>query len=143
VLLLHKISDCQSLLENQKSWQYGTYTLQTSAAVTRKWLLQVWLPVASTVPPRPLPTDSLLDHEAKSQPPVFLCWHGCYLGSPGWLSGIEFACQCRRGWFNPWVENIPWRRKWRPTSVFLPGKHHGQKSLVGYSPWDCKELDTI
>ena len=34
-----------------------------------------------------------------------------------------------------------WRRKWQPTPVFLPGEFHGQKSLVGYSPWDCKELD--
>ena len=31
---------------------------------------------------------------------------------------------------------IPWRRKWQPTTVFLPGKSHGQRSLVGYSPWD-------
>ena len=36
----------------------------------------------------------------------------------------------------------PWRRKWQPTLVILPGKSHGQKSLVGYSPWDCKESDT-
>ena len=28
------------------------------------------------------------------------------------------------------------------TPVFLPGKSHGWRSLVGYSPWDCKELDT-
>ena len=35
----------------------------------------------------------------------------------------------------------PWRRKWQPTPVFLPGKFHGQRSLVGYSPWGCKELD--
>jgi len=34
------------------------------------------------------------------------------------------------------------RRKWQPTLVFLPGKSHGQRSLVGYSPWGCKELDT-
>ena len=34
-----------------------------------------------------------------------------------------------------------WRRKWQPTTVFLPGKSHGQRSLVGYSPWGCKELD--
>ena len=33
-----------------------------------------------------------------------------------------------------WVRKIPWRRKWLPTPVFLPGKSHGQKSLVGYSP---------
>ena len=35
----------------------------------------------------------------------------------------------------------PWRREWLPTTVFLPGKFHGQKSLAGYSPWDCKESD--
>ena len=36
----------------------------------------------------------------------------------------------------------PWRRKWQPTPVFLPGKSYGQKSLLGYSPEACKELDT-
>ena len=46
--------------------------------------------------------------------------------------------QCRRLWFNPWVRKIPWRRKWQPTPVFLPGESHGQKSLVGYSPWVAK-----
>ena len=35
----------------------------------------------------------------------------------------------------------PWRMKWQPTSIFLPGKSHGQKNLVGYNPWGCKELD--
>ena len=35
-----------------------------------------------------------------------------------------------------------WRRKWQPTPVFLPGKSHGTKSLVGYSPCGCKESDT-
>ena len=35
----------------------------------------------------------------------------------------------------------PWRRKWQPTPLFLPGKFHGQRSLAGYSPWGCKELD--
>ena len=34
-----------------------------------------------------------------------------------------------------------WKRAWQPTPVFLPGESHGQRSLVGYSPWDCKELD--
>ena len=41
----------------------------------------------------------------------------------------------------PWVGNIPWRRKWQPIPVSLPGKCYGQRSLVGYSPWSCKELD--
>ena len=36
--------------------------------------------------------------------------------------------------FNPWVEKIPWRRKWQPTPVFLPRESHGRKGLVSYSP---------
>ena len=43
--------------------------------------------------------------------------------------------------FDLWVGKIPWRRKWQPTPVFLPGKSHGQRSLSGYSPWGCKESD--
>ena len=43
--------------------------------------------------------------------------------------------------FNPWVGKIPWRRKWQPTPIFLPGEFHGQRSMVGYSPWGHKELD--
>ena len=35
-----------------------------------------------------------------------------------------------------------WRRKWHPTAVLLPGKSYGQRSLVGYSSWGHKELDT-
>ena len=44
--------------------------------------------------------------------------------------------------FNTWVGKIPWKREWQPTPVFLPGEFHGHRSLVGYSPWGCKELDT-
>ena len=40
------------------------------------------------------------------------------------------------------VEKIPWRRKWQPTPVFLAGKSHGERSLVGYSSRGCKESDT-
>ena len=42
----------------------------------------------------------------------------------------------------PVVRKIPWRRKWQPTPVFLPGESHGQRSLQGYSSWGHKELDT-
>ena len=41
----------------------------------------------------------------------------------------------------PWVGKIPWRRKWQPTPVFMPGKSHGPRNLVGYSPWGHKESD--
>ena len=44
--------------------------------------------------------------------------------------------------FGPWIGKIPWRREWLPTPVFLPRDSHGQRSLAGYSPWGCKELDT-
>ena len=47
-----------------------------------------------------------------------------------------------RCWFHPWVRMIPWRRAWQPTPAFLPKEFHGQRSLVGYSPRGCKELDT-
>ena len=46
----------------------------------------------------------------------------------------ELACHCRRHGVSLWVRKIPWRRKWQPTPVFLPGKSHGQRSLAGYSP---------
>ena len=41
-----------------------------------------------------------------------------------------------------WVRKIPWRRAWQPTPVFLPGKLHGQGSMVGCTPQGGKELDT-
>ena len=47
----------------------------------------------------------------------------------------------RRFKFDPWVRKIPWKRKWQPTPVFLSGESHGQRSLVGYSPWGHKEPD--
>ena len=45
--------------------------------------------------------------------------------------------------FNPCIGKIPWSKKRQPFPVFLPEKSHGQGRLVGYSPWGCRELDTI
>ena len=73
-----------------------------------------------------------------------LCAHTKFLGLPRWLSGKESACQCRRhkrNGFGPWVRKTPWRRKWQPAPVFLPGKLHAQRSLAGYRPWTWKESD--
>ena len=50
--------------------------------------------------------------------------------------------QCGRPGFDPWVRKIPWRRKWQSTPVLLPGKSHGWRSQVGYSPLGRKESDT-
>ena len=47
-----------------------------------------------------------------------------------------------KGKFNPWVRKIPWRKKWQLTPVSLPRKSHGQRSMVGYSPWGRKESET-
>ena len=46
----------------------------------------------------------------------------------------------RRCGFDSWVRKILWRRKWQPTPIFLPGKSHGQRSLLGYSPWGYKRV---
>ena len=45
-------------------------------------------------------------------------------------------------WVWSLVGNIPWRRKWQATPVFLPGEFHGQRSLSDYSPWGCRESET-
>ena len=51
---------------------------------------------------------------------------------PGGSDGKSVCLQLRRPRFDPWVGKIPWRRKWKPTSVLLPWKSHGRRSLVGY-----------
>ena len=65
-----------------------------------------------------------------------------YWGFPGDVLVKKLACQCRRckrHGFDPWFGKIPWRKKWQPAPVLLPGKFHEQKSLAGYSPWGHKE----
>ena len=67
-------------------------------------------------------------------------------GFPGGTSDKEPACQCRRlkrCQFDPWVGKIPWRKEWLHTPVLLSGESPGQRSLAGYSPQLCKELDVI
>ena len=50
--------------------------------------------------------------------------------------------QCRGLKFDPRVGKIPWRRKWQSSPVFFPREFHGQRSLLDYSSWGCKESDT-
>ena len=103
------------------SWQLNSLTLSS----WRRW---IWL----------------------TNKPLFLNYQNwgslVYLdGFPWWCSGKDSVCQCRRQkglGFDLWVSKIPWRRKWQPTPVFLPGKSCGQKSLVGYSLRGCKESNT-
>ena len=63
-------------------------------------------------------------------------------GFPCVSDSRESACSEGRTGFNPRVCKIPWKSEWLPMPVFLPGEFHGQRSLAGYSPWGCKELDT-
>ena len=79
------------------------------------------------------PTSTLLS----STKAIVLTFNTLYFlqGLPRWFSGKESTCQgqrLRRCVFDPWVGKIPWRRKWQPTPVFLPGEFHGQRSLVVY-----------
>ena len=74
---------------------------------------------------------------------LYLYMYVC-MGFSRWLSGTELTCQCRRckrHGFYPWVGKISWSRKWQPTPVLLPGKFHGQRSLVGYYPCCHKKSD--
>ena len=61
---------------------------------------------------------------------------------PGGSDGKASAYNAGDPGFNPWVGKSLWRRKWQPTPVFLLGKSPRRRSLVGYSPWGCKESDT-
>ena len=55
------------------------------------------------------------------------------MGFPGFLDSKESA----------WVRKIPWRKEWQPTSTFLPGEFHGQRSLAGYGQWGLKESNMM
>ena len=64
-----------------------------------------------------------------------------FLGFPCGSDGDEFACNAGNLSLIPGLGRFPWRREWLPTPVFLPGKSHGQRSLVGYSSRGHKESD--
>ena len=69
-----------------------------------------------------------------SHTPATPCAPGLLWWSSSWLPSCTFLFTAS--------SKPQWRRQWQPTPVFLPGKSHGQRSLVGCSPWRHKELDT-
>ena len=71
----------------------------------------------------------------------FIWMSGLSRGSLGFSDGKESACNAGDQGSIPGWGKIPWRRKWHPTPVFLPGKSYGWRSLAGYSPWGHKESD--
>ena len=82
------------------------------------------------------PSGILLYHKKQSHR-LQIIFLALGLGSP---SHLKSTYQCRTREFDPWVRKFPWRRKWQPIPVFLFGKSHGQKSLMGYSPWGHKRV---
>ena len=91
-----------------------------------------------------LPGSSVLGLlQAKILEWVAISFSGASSRPRNWTQVFHSVClQCGRPRFDPWVGKIPWRRKWQPTPVFLPGESHGRRSLVGYSPQGGKESDT-
>ena len=63
-------------------------------------------------------------------------------GFPGGSDSKESACNVGDAVLIPGSGRSPWRREWLPTPVFLPRKSHGQRILMGYSPWGHKESNT-
>ena len=61
-------------------------------------------------------------------------------GFPGGSKVKNLPANCWKCRFNSWVGKMPWRRKWQPTPVFLPGKSHWQRTLAGDSPWSRQRL---
>ena len=112
--------------------------LKLSSSVPRKLkTLNICLSLCTTHP-FPLLEEWCIHHSSKPHvlPPKL------YLGLLWWLRGLSVCLECRRPGFDPWVGKIPWRRKWQPTPVLLPGESHGGRSLIGYSPRGHKESDT-
>ena len=94
------------------------------------WLALLLLPILDKEQlPAPLRMSDLRPHNQQPRASLAAHWSRVCLG-------------CKRHGFDPLTRKIPWRRKWQPTPVFLPGKSCGKRSLVGYSPCGLKESDT-
>ena len=90
----------------------------------------------------PLEFPFVVDHRCISLCPVCSRFIHIYISSLIFRNDdVEVlpVVKCGRCRFDLWVGNIPWRRKWQPTPVFLPLKSHGQRSLVG-SIGVCKRV---
>ena len=89
----------------------------------RNWLTQLWVSQVHS--------NTLAWKMSWTEEPVRLQSMGSLRVRHNWVISLSlFTC-------------MHWRRKWQPTPVFLPGKSHGWRSLLGYSPWGRKELDMI
>ena len=103
---------------------------------------KAWLHEGRQINFHPRPSGVYQKHELLYSNDVEAPRNKAHQGRPGGSGGKASACNSGNLGSYPWVGKIPWRREWLPTPVFLPGEFHGQRSLAGYSPWGCKELDT-
>ena len=96
-----------------------TWLVQDEVGEWGSWLGPAWLPVCA------LPGIS----------------PSLQKGFPGGSDSKKNQPVMQETWVPSWVGKIAWRLEWPPTPVFLSGESHAQRSLVGYSPWGCKESD--
>ena len=117
-------------VSDREKWGWQTQH-SVGCSDTESSSVYCWVPQTSLIPTPPTQTTSTF---------IYLVFLNQF-GLPWYLSGKESTCQCWRCRFNPWVWKIPWRRKWQPTPIFLPGESQGQRSLGIYSSWGRKESD--
>ena len=119
-------------------WHFKALRKAKEKDPLKEWATAVPVGVTETEDPPTLFTVSEFWTQEACRSFLLNSWVKCSLGLPRWLSGKEPTWQCRRPGSDHWVGKIPCRRKWQLTLVFLPGKSHGQGSLVGYSSWGLK-----
>ena len=123
------------------TWKDGGWVIPESPAELRlsapaaAWLQSRWETLSGASRRAFYPDES-----THRRPGSYMRISNCDWGLLWWLRGQRTRLPVETR-FEPWVRKIPsWRRKWQPTSVVLPGKSHGQRSLVGYSPWGRKRV---
>ena len=97
-----------------------------------KWSNRGWQEWTSTFYPSPLLVQ-ILPTSCVHLQQIQICLQFKNDGASLVAQMVKNLPAVQRSRFDPWVRKIAWRRKWQPTQVFLPGKSHGQRSLVGYS----------
>ena len=119
------LSELRELVMDREAWPSVIHMVANSQTRLRDWTELNWT----------LEQQEGLGHQVSQK------WKNPGLTDSCSISGASPVAQQK--WihrFYPWVGKIPWRRKWQPILVFLPGKSHGQRSLGGYRPWGRKRV---
>ena len=139
VYCVYKCIACAVLTCFSHIWFFLTpWTITHQAPLSLGFSRQEYWSGLPCPPPRDLPHPGI-----EATPPMSLALQVDSLPRlPWWLRQLSVCLQWGRPGFDSWVGKIPWRRKWQSTPALLPGKSHGWRSLIGYSPWGRKESDT-